>query len=126
MGRQHTEAMAAGHAISDNGAELTPKFANIAIASSGDNTIVSAVASKKIRVVSLFLIAAGTVTAYFADGADNDLAGDASNGMSLIANMGFVLPKNEFGWLETVAGQSLDLNLSGAVTVAGSLTYVEV
>ena len=49
--------------ISAAGKDLTPKFANIAIASSGDNIIVAAAASKKLRVVSAFMIAAGDVDA---------------------------------------------------------------
>lgn len=107
-----------------NGATaLTPKFAVIDAASSGDNTIVAAVSSKKIRVLSLFLIASGAVTARFESGASGTaLTGQAT----LAANGGFVLPFNPVGWFETASNTLLNLELSGAVSVDGSLSYVEV
>lgn len=109
-----------------DGTDATPKFANIAVNSSGDNTIVSAVASKKLRIISCFMIADGDVTAYIVDGANNAMIGDSSVGIDLTANSGFVLDFNPVGWQETAAGQTLDINLDGAVGVAGSLTYIEV
>ena len=105
---------------------IVPKFANIAAASSGDNVLVSGVTSKKLRVVSVFLMAAGDVDAYFVDGGDTALCGDATNKLDLTANGGFALNENAFGWFETTAGDSLDINLSAAVAVAGCLTYIEV
>lgn len=106
------------------GKDAIPKFANIAVAASGDNTIVSAVASNKIRVVSCFLMAAADVDAYFVDGANTAICGDGTNGLDLTTNSGFVLDFNPVGWFEAASGQSLDLNLGGAVRVAGCLTYV--
>lgn len=101
----------------------TPKFAVIDAASSGDNTLVAAVASNKIRVLSLFLVSAGTVTARFESGA----GGTALTGqMNLVANSGFVLPFNPTGWFETAVNTLLNLELSGAISVDGSLVYVEV
>jgi hypothetical protein len=102
---------------------VTPKFAVIDAASSGDNTLVSAVASKKIRVLALFLVAAGAVTVRFESGA----SGTALTGqMNVAANGGFVLPFNPVGWFQTAANTLLNLELSGAVSVDGSLTYIEV
>jgi hypothetical protein len=102
---------------------LTPKFAVIDHATSGNNTIVAAVADKKIRVLSAFIVAAGAVTARFESGAD----GTALTGqMSLAANSGFVLPYNPLGWFETAASALLNLELGGAVSVDGSITYIEV
>jgi len=99
------------------------KYAVIDFASSGDNTLVAAVTSKKIRVVSLFLVSVGTVNVRFESGA----SGTALTGqMNLIANTGFVLPFNPGGWFETAAGSLLNMELSGAISVDGSLTYVEV
>ncbi len=109
-----------------NNADVTPKFANIAVASSGDNTIVSSVASKKIRVLNCFMVAAGDVNVYFVDGANTAKVGDGTNGMDLAANSGFSLSFSPVGWFETGSGQSLDLNLSGAIRVAGCITYIEV
>ena len=106
-----------------SGVALTPKFAVIDHASSGDNTIVAAVTSKKIRVTSLWLVSAGTVNVRFESGASGTaLTGQAN----LVANSGFVLGFNPVGHFETAAGVLLNLELSGNVSVDGSLTYVEV
>ena len=97
-----------------------PKFAAIDAASSGDNTIVAAVTGKKIRVVALFLVAAGAVTVRFESGA----GGTALTGqMSLAANGGFALPYNPVGYFETAAGELLNMELGGAVSADGSLVY---
>lgn len=116
-------AKLATDAIQDGTTALTPKFAAIDAASSGDNTLVAAVVGKKIRVLSLFLVAAGTVTTRFEDGA----GGTALTGqMNVTTNSGFSLPFNPVGWFETSANTLLNLELSGAVSVDGCLTYVEV
>lgn len=98
------------------------KHAAIDAATSGDNTLVSAVTGKKIRVLSLWLVATGAVTVRFESGAGGTaLSGQAS----LAANGGIVLGFNEGGWFETAAGSLLNLELSGAVSVDGSLSYIE-
>lgn len=102
---------------------LTPKYAIIDAASSGNNTLLAAVTDKKIRVLSLLLVAAGTVAARFESAAD----GTALSGqMNLVANSGFTLPFNPVGWFETGSNALLNLELGGAVSVDGCLTYVEV
>lgn len=105
------------------GSPLTVKFAAIDAAASGNNTLVAAVTDKKVRVLSCFLVSAGTVNVRFESGAD----GTALTGqMNLIANTGFVLPFNPAGWFETAATTLLNLELSDAVSVDGSLNYIEV
>jgi hypothetical protein len=102
---------------------LATTFTAISAATSGDNTLKAAVASKKIRVTSLFLIAASAVTVRFESGA----GGTALTGvMSLAANAGFVLPYNPVGWFETASNTLLNLELGGAVQVSGSFTHEEV
>lgn len=102
---------------------ITPKFAVLDAASSGDNTLIAAVASKKIRVLSLFLVSAGAVNVRFESGA----SGTALTGqMNLVANTGFVLPYNPLGWFETASNTLLNLELSAAISVDGSIVYVEV
>lgn len=92
-------------------------------ASSGDNTVVAAVAGYRIRVTSLFLVAAGAVTVRFESAA----GGTALTGvMTVAANGILVLPYNPDGWFQTVAGELLNLELGGAVSVDGALTYEEV
>lgn len=110
-------------AIMDGVTPLTPKFAAIAASSSGDNTIVAAVVSKKLRVLSYTLVAAGAVTCRFEDGA----GGTAKSGvMSLAANGVLSVPFSAVGHFETTANTLLNLELGGAVSVAGHICYVEV
>ncbi len=99
------------------------KYGVIDVASSGNNTIqASAGSGKKIKVLSAFLISAGTVTARFEDGAD----GTALTGqMNLVVNTGFVLPYNPEGWFETSDDTLLNLELSAGVSVDGCFSYVE-
>ncbi len=99
------------------------QYAAIAVAASGDNTIVAAVAGKKIRVQSLFLVVPSDLTVAFESGASGTpLTGD----MLVLAKTSLVLPFNPNGWFQTVAGVLLNLELSGATAVGGSLSYVEV
>ena len=101
------------------GSEL--QYANIDAATSPDNTIVAAVAGKRIRVLSLFGIAAGAVTVRFESTADG---AKLTGAMELAANRGFTLPFNPEGWFQTVAGELLNMELGGAVSFDGALTYV--
>ena len=105
------------------GTVVTPKYAIIDGASSGDNTLVAAVTSKKIRVLALFYVAAGSVNVRFESGA----GGTALTGqMNHIANTGASLPYNPAGWFETASNTLLNMELSAAVSVDGSLVYIEV
>lgn len=103
----------------------TIKRAVISGATSGNNTIVAAVADKKIKVLSVLLVAVTAVTVRFESGAD----GTALTGvMSLAANAGFVLnapsdPTNH--WFETGVNTLLNMELGGAVQVSGCITYYE-
>lgn len=91
-------------------------------AGNGDNTLVAAVAGKKIRVLQCFLIMTGTaVTIRFESAA----GGTALTGqMQPTQGGGFVLPFSPVGWFETLEGQLLNLELSGAQSVDGVLKYV--
>jgi len=118
-----TYAMQESNQATVAGVPVTIKYAIIDAAGSGDNTLLAAVTSKKIRVLSAFLIAAGTVNVRFESGA----SGTALTGqMNLVANTGFVLPYNPGGWFETASNTLLNLELSGAVSVDGSFSYIEV
>lgn len=117
-------AKLATDAIQDGTTALTPKFAAIAASSSGNNTIVAAVTSKKIRVLAYNLIGNGAVNAKFQTGA----GGTDLTGLKYIAAAGggICAPFNPVGWFETASGALLNLSLSGAVAVGGELVYVEV
>jgi len=103
----------------------TIKRAVISASSSGDNTIIAAVADKKIKVLSVLLIAAEATTVRFESGA----SGDALTGvMSLEAKAGFVIPAPadvSGHWFETGVNTLLNLELGGDVQVSGCITYYE-
>lgn len=109
---------------------MTPKFANIDVASSGNNQIVAAIASTTIRVLAVFVAASGAVDVYFNDGTANLLGGTRLvklDNTGAAGAVGFSLPFNPVGWFETAAdNRPINLNLSAAVGAAGCLVYVEV
>ena len=97
--------------------------AAISAAGSGDNTLVAAAAGKKIKVLGLFMVAAGDVDVRLESGA----GGAALTGViSLPADgNGFVLDIAPAGyhWMETAASALLNLELSDAVQVSGAIVY---
>ena len=99
------------------------KRAVIDAATSGNNTLVAAVTGKKIRALAAFFTMTGTaVTIRFEDGA----GGTALTGqMGPTAGQTIVLPFNPVGWFETSDATLLNLELSGAQSVDGSLVYIE-
>jgi len=110
-------------AFTDRRSGLVPKFALVGFETSGDHTLVTPTFGKKVRVIALSLIANGDVSVYLRSAA----AGDAITGsFSLAENSGFVMPFSLAGWFETVAGETLEINLSADVYIGGSLVYVEV
>lgn len=117
------QAVAQG-GIFNGDSPLLPKFAIIDAVTNGDNTIVAAVASKKIRVLALHLTMTGTlVTIRFESAA----GGTALTGqMQPLAGNSITLPFNPVGWFETVAGDLLNMELGGAQSVDGCLVYVEI
>lgn len=117
-------AKIATDAIQNGTTALTPKFAAIAASASGNNTLIAAVTSKKIRVLAYNLIGNGAVNAKFQSGA----SGTDLTGLKYIAAAGggICAPFNPVGWFESASGVLLNLNLSGAVAVGGEIVYVEV
>ena len=106
---------------------VTVKRAKISAAANGDNELVALVATKKIKVLGIFLIAAEAVVGTLYSGAQ--ATGTAITGpISLVASSGFVLaaPTDPAAnWLETAAGANLNLYLSAAKQVSGALVYYE-
>lgn len=96
------------------------KYIAISASASGDTSLVAAIASTIIRVVSLCIIANGTVNVKFKR-ASTDITGL----YYLVANTGVVLPEATRGWFETGTNEALQINLSAAVAVGGHLGYVE-
>lgn len=107
----------------DNYATQSVLRAVIDNATSGDNTIVAAVSGKKIRVLSVVLVSAGSMTVRFESGA----GGTALTGqMTVAAGSGFAPGYDPHGHFETAAGELLNLELSAATSADGWLTYVVV
>ena len=114
--------------------EGTVRRATIAANTSGDNLIVAAVTDKRIRVLSLALLAkTGTgLNFYFKSGTGSTyIFGNNNATMPLdstgaTGTPGFVLPYNIVGWMETSKGEALNLVLDAAEYVGGSVQYLEV
>jgi len=108
--------------IKNGTTNLTPKFAKIDASTVGDNSIVAAVAGKKIRVLSYQAVVSAATTFRFEDGA----GGTGLTGvMSFGANGGITVPFSLVGHFETSVNTALSLELS-ADGADGHLTYVEV
>jgi hypothetical protein len=117
------QATVESNQMTAGGTVVTPKYATIAASTSGNNTIVAAVTAKKIRVLAVQLVASGTVNAKWQTGA----GGTDITGLGyFVANTGYALPYNPAGWFETASNTLLNLNLSAAIAVGGSITYIEV
>lgn len=98
------------------------KYAAIDIsAASGDQTVVSAVSGKSIRVHSMEFVT-DTATSITTKSGSNTISG----AQAFAVNGGKVLPLNEAGWFETNKGEALILNSSNSATIGGSLVYSEV
>ena len=99
--------------------------AKIDVSSSGDNTIVSAVAGKMIKVVAFSLQAnpvVGTVSVKWKDGTNTDLTGAYIWG----AREGMAMSMTPQAFLfATSAGNALILNLSNSSPVVGHVTYFD-
>ena len=94
--------------------------ASISISTSGDNSIVGAVAGQTTRVHRIFLVAAGAVNITFKDGASTSLTG----ALSLpAAGAGMVFDFSTEPWFVTSANSAFIINLSAAVQVSGRIYY---
>jgi len=130
MGAADVAVTDVGELLVRSGGAVEIKRAKINAASNAaaGNTLVPAVASKKLCVLGVCLIAAGAVNATFYSGpADTGTAISAA--LALAANGGFVLPvpgDREQYWFATNAGEALTLLLSAAVQCSGWIVYFEV
>lgn len=103
-----------------DGRRYNVKFATIA-ATSTNNTLVAAVAGKKIRVLSYTILVTAAASAKFQSDTSTDLTG----AMPFPDTGGAVNAYNPSGLFETAAGGLLNLNLS-ASSAYGHLTYQEI
>ena len=96
-------------------------FASVRATSNGDNTVVSADTTRKIKVCSYVIVADGIVSAKWKDSTGSDLTG----AMALITSSGVsAIGGTTDSWLfETSINANLILNLSGAVGISGHISY---
>lgn len=121
-----TDSIAVAHqtgALMSGLTVLTPKYQKITASSSGATTIVAAVTSKKIRVISWSLVCSAAVNVKWQS---HVTPTDLTGLYYFAANGGITVPFSPVGYFETVSGEALDINLSGANAVGGMLCYVEV
>ena len=95
----------------------------VAISQSATATVVAALATGKIRVVSLVLVNTTALSVVFKSGA----GGTALTGAMPLGALGqLVLPFNTRGWFETAAATLLELSQSAGTLITGVLGYVQV
>jgi len=99
----------------------------ISVSASGNTELVAAQTGRQIRVLNYVIVAAGAVSVKFVSDAATDT--DLTGAMPLAANGGVssaYAPQAESVrecLFRTLYGEALSINLSGAVLVAGHLSY---
>ena len=89
----------------------------------GTNTIVAAVADKRIRVLAIILTADISGTVKFITESGDDISGT----FSVSATGGFVLNENPSGWFETQAdNKALQVETAPLTSLDGLVIYQEV
>lgn len=106
---------------SPNGELLNVQYAPINASALGNTTVVAAIPGKSIYIISMEFLVAGDVTVEWQSGTGGTVI---SKGQAFPANGGKVLPFNPGGWGATASGALLNINLSAAVQVAGSIQFV--
>jgi len=108
-------------------AKAEVKYAAIAAATSGNNTLLAAVTGKRIRVLALFVQPGAAGNIYFTSATSGTVIfGGSTNKINLGANGGFVLPFNPAGWFQTAAGELLCMNASSTGPFSGGFVYQEI
>lgn len=104
-----------------SGVPVVPQFATIVASASGNTTIVTGIAGKRIRVLVSTIVANAAVNVQWQTGTTN-----VTGLYYLAANTGVADAYAPVGHFQTNIGDSLNLNLSGSVAVGGKVTYITV
>lgn len=86
--------------------------------STGDNTIIAAVANQGIRVYKIFFVADATTTIVFKNGSTA-----LSGSIPLFAGGAFVLDVSQEPWFMTSIGSAFVINQSGTANVGGQIYF---
>lgn len=107
--------------MSSNGVAVNPNFAVVNV-SLTNNTVIAASAGRILKVLAWELMAQVPVNATWESGTGGTkfLTGPKFFGGS----GGMVAPFNPVGWFQTQAGSALNLKLSGATSIGGSVVYL--
>lgn len=97
------------------------QYAAVSASALGHNTLVDAVADKRICVVALVLVASGGANTVQLQSGAGDIT--LSNAVDLVNDGQLVLPYQPTGWCETGINELLNLELSSAALVAGVIGY---
>lgn len=90
----------------------------------GDTAVVSAVADRRIRVLSFSVIATLLNTVHFR-GATTPISATMPIAAAA-ASGGYVRPHEPHGWFQTAVGVALNVNMSVATATGVDVTYIEV
>jgi hypothetical protein len=78
-------------------------------------------------MLAMAVVAEGPVSFYLANASNGAILGGTSNRISPVAGNLLLFPFLSFGWCQTgTVNEALVMNLSGAVSVAGAILYIEV
>lgn len=99
---------------------LPVKSAFLDVSTSGSSTVVAGVPNRRIRVLSVAVISKLANDIKFTSDAVQ-----ISSTMPLIANGGFVLPFNHYGWFTCGEGEDLNITLAIASQLGVTITYIE-
>ena len=91
-----------------------------------DDSVVAAVADKKIRVIALVLLCGATATAITFNSKGSGAGTAITMQFQNAANSGAVMGFNQGGWFETNAGEALTVTTGAGSTTGIQVVYVEI
>lgn len=102
------------------------KYAIVNHNTDGDNEIIAAVTGKRIKVLHYVISSDQNVDVLFKSGSSTDLTGPLYLGAHghIEAGYGSGTPAGLVALFETAQGQALVLDINGAKTVGGHITYL--
>lgn len=104
--------------VDENGQAQTPAPAFVNATAAGATQVVAAVAGKRIRALTVVMVAKAAVDAKF-----QSAATDISATFGFAAGGTLVLPEFSSGWFQTAVNEPLNINLATAVAVGVHVSY---